>query len=329
VKLLVVGCGSIGKRHLANLGTIPGVELMACDINPERAQEVGQELGVETFNDFTPAMQRKPEAVLVCTPTSQHMDYALAAVRGGCHVFIEKPLSHTMEGVPELVSAVNEKRLVTLIGCNFRFHWGLRLVRKMVAEGKIGKLLFARAEFGQYLPDWHPWEDYRQGYSAQKSLGGGIVLDSIHEIDYLYWLLGDVGEVYCLSDKISDLEIDVEDIAEITLRFKSGTIAQVHVDYLQRAYNRCCKLVGTGGVITWSFQDNTVGWYSAEAGEWQTFRESPSYDTNEMYVEEMKHFVRCLSGEESPEVGVSEGRRLLEIALAAKKSSETSLPVML
>jgi len=329
VKFLVAGGGSIGKRHLTNLKTMPEVELMACDVNPERAREVGKEIGIEVYNDFALAMQQKPDAVLVCTPTSRHIDYALAAVKQGCHLFVEKPLSHSMEGVPELVRVADEKRLVTLVGCNFRFHWGLRLVKKMVAEGKIGKLLFARAEFGQYLPDWHLWEDYRQGYSAQKALGGGIILDSIHEIDYLYWLLGDVKEVYCLADKISDLEMDVEDIAEITLRFQSGAVAEVHVDYLQRAYNRGCKLVGAEGTINWSFQDNTVTWYPAQEKKWQTFRESSSYDTNRMYVDEMEHFIRCIKRGESPEVDITIGGRLLEIALAAKRSAETNLPVTL
>ena len=189
-------------------------------------------------------------------------------------------------------------------------------------EGRIGRVLSAHAEFGQYLPDWHPWEGYQGGYSAQKSLGGGIILDSVHELDYLHWLLGEFKEVYCSADKVSNLEIDVEDTADFVLRLESRAITSVHLDYLQRAYNRSLKLVGGEGTIIWSYQDNLVKLYSAAERKWQVFEKGVPYDANEMYVEEMKHFLRCIEGKDSPIMDGREGKRILETALAAKKSSQ-------
>jgi len=325
MRFLVVGCGSIGKRHLGNLKLLSAGDLMAYDTRPERREEAREKYGAAVFSDFDVAMRSRPDAVLVCTPTSLHMDYALPAVRQGCHVFIEKPISHDIAGVDELIERALSHNLVTLVGCTFRFHWGLQLAKRLLDEGRIGRLLCARAQFGQYLPDWHPWEDYRQGYSASRSLGGGIILDSIHEIDYIHWLMGKAAAVSCFTGKLSSLDIDTEDMAEILLRFDSGTIAEVHMDYIQRAYNRSCELIGEDGTITWSFQDNQVKVYSAKDKKWQSYGHPPEvdYEINEMYVAEMEHFLRCIRGDEAAVLDAREAKSELEIVLAAKKSSDT------
>ncbi|MFC1991139.1 Gfo/Idh/MocA family protein [Chloroflexota bacterium] len=324
MRILVVGCGSIGKRHLGNLKLLSAGELIAFDTNYERLEEVKEKYNVKTFSNFEEAMQVRPDAVLVCAPTSLHMNYALVAANSCCHLFIEKPLSHTIDGVDELIEVASSNNLVLMVGCNFRFHWGLKMVKIFLDEGKIGKVISARAEFGQYLPDWHPWEDYRQGYSAQQSLGGGIILDSIHELDYLNWLLGEVKQVYCYSDKMSNLEINVEDVSEMIFCLESKVIVSVHLDYIQRAYNRCLKIVAEEGTIIWSYQDNLVKFYLAGEGRWQTLEKNAPYDVNEMYVEEMKHFLCCIDGKDSPIADGKEGKRVLEIALAAKESARSS-----
>jgi len=327
VRFLVVGCGSIGKRHLGNLRFLSAGELMAYDSRPERLEEVKREYGTEVFSDFKEALQQEPAAVLICTPTSLHMEYALSAARSGCHLFIEKPISHSMDGVPGLIEIAAAKKLVTLIGCNFRFNWGLKLVKKLVDENSIGRLFCIRAEFGQYLPGWHPWEDYRQGYSANEALGGGVILDSIHEIDYVYWLMGKVKAVSCFAGKISSLEIDTEDMAEILLRFQNGAIANIHMDYVQRAYNRSCEVIGEEGTITWSFQDSQVRLYSARSNQWQVHTIDASYDVNQMYIDEIEHFLRCIRREEQSSLDAAAAKSELEIVLAAKKSFETGRSV--
>jgi predicted dehydrogenase len=329
MKLLVVGCGSIGKRHLRNLKKIAAGELLAFDTAPERRAEVEKEYGAEISDDFNEALSRKPDAALVCTPTSLHMEFALEAARHGCHLFIEKPISHTLEGVDDLINIIKEKGLIALVGCNFRFHWGMKLVRKLLDEGKIGRALGARAEFGQYLPDWHPWEDYRRGYSANRSMGGGILLDAIHEIDYIHWLAGGISAVSALSGKLSSLEIDTEDTAEILLRGGGGVIASVHMDYVRRDYHRRCELVGEKGTLEWSFHENLVRLFDAETKAWQTFTPEGTYDVNDMYVAEMEHLLRCVRGEETPALGAEEAKAELEIVLAAKESSATGRTVYL
>ncbi len=321
--ILVVGCGSIGKRHIRNLKALNSGEAIACDVAPERRREVEREHGIKTFSSLDKALAQKPDVALICTPTSLHISSALAAAQSGCHLFIEKPLSHSLDGIDELIETIAQKALVTLVGCNMRFHPSIALMKELLESQNIGKVLCARIQAGQYLPDWHPWEDYRQGYSARKSLGGGVILDGIHEIDYITWFLGEVSQVFCFSDKLSSLETDTEDAAEIFLRFKAGAIAEIHLDYLQRSYSRSCQLIGEEGTILWDFGEKRVRLYSARTKEWQAFPEQPNFDLNEIYIEEMKHFAQCLEGKANPSQDINTARRALEIALAAKESAMT------
>src|SRR5262249_16524746 len=160
--------------------------------------------------------------------------------------------------------------------------------------------------------DWHPSEDYRQGYSARVELGGGIVLDAIHEIDYIRWMLGDVRAVACLAGHLSALEIETEDVAAILLQFASGAVGEVHLDYVQRAYSRTCHVIGDEGTIRWDYTAGEVRWYSAGSGRWEVFPAPAGWQPNEMYVDELRHFLRCLAGDEAPALDVFEARRVLD-----------------
>jgi predicted dehydrogenase len=178
-------------------------------------------------------------------------------------------------------------------------------------------------EVGQYLPDWHPEEDYRRGYSASPELGGGVILDAIHEIDYIRWLLGPVRSVTCFAGKLSELEIGTEDTAALLLRFGSGSLGEVHLDYVQRAYSRTCHVIGDEGTIRWEYTSGGTRVYRAETRRWETVNDPTGWHPNDMYVEELAHFLRCLDGDDLPTLDVFEAARVLEIALAAKESSRS------
>src|SRR5205085_2037070 len=234
---------------------------------------------------------------LICTPTHLHVSGALAAARAGCHLFIEKPLGHSLECVDVLLEEIARRRLRTLVGCNFRFHPAMRELKRLVGDGVAGRLVSARAQFGQYLPDWHPWEDYRQGYSARREMGGGIVLDRVHELDYLRWLMGNVKEVCALTGRLSNLEIDSEDTAEILLRFESGAFGSVHMDYVRRDYDCRLEIIGEEGTLQWSYENHAVSWFTGRGRAWRR-TEWPDYDPNDMYLEQMRHFLAVVEGNE-------------------------------
>jgi predicted dehydrogenase len=246
---------------------------------------------------------------------------ALEAARRHCHLFIEKPLSNSWTDVEQLLAAIKQRDLITLVGCNMRFHPGLMVVKKLLDQQAVGHVVSARVEFGQYLPDWHPSEDYRQSYSARRDLGGGVILDVIHEIDYIRWLLGEVAGASCVAGKLSRLEIDTEDTAAILLRFESGTLAEIHLDYVQRVYRRTCQIIGEQGTIHWDFSAGHVRWYLPNAKKPKVFGNPRGWNSDQMYVDEMKHYLHCLAGEEKPALDAFEAARVLQIALAAKESA--------
>jgi predicted dehydrogenase len=295
-------------------------DIVAFDTQAARRDEAAQ-LGAKTFESLDALWQRRPAACVITTPTSSHLALALEAARRGCHLFIEKPLSHDWNDVERLLEVVQRRELMTLVGCNMRFHPGLRAVRTLLQERAVGRIVSARVEVGQYLPDWHPAEDYRTSYSARRELGGGVILDAIHELDYIRWLIGEVASLTCVTGKLSGLEIETEDTAALLLRFDSGAIGEVHLDYVQRAYSRTCQVIGDEGTIHWDYVAGRVRWYSARARRWQIFSDPSDWEPNCMYVDEMKHFRRCLAGEAEPELSVFEAAKVLRIALTAKESA--------
>ena len=318
----MVGCGSIGKRHIRNLLALSVRNILAYDSNPVRSYEVREEFGVETLNNLESAWEQDPYGAFITTPTSLHIPIAIQAAEYGCHLFIEKPLSHTFEGVEKLLALIGEKQLISLVGCNMRFHPGLQKVKELIEEKTVGNMVAARVEAGQYLPDWHPMEDYRKNYSARRDLGGGVILDAIHELDYIRWLLGEIRAVSCFAGKLSHLEIETEDTAEIILRFSNGAIGEVHVDYVQRAYSRTSQFIGDEGTIRWDYSQGTVRYYSSASARWMEFENPKGWVANQMYVDELRHFLCCLEGGVQPEQDVSEGAKVLAVALAAKSSAQ-------
>jgi len=319
-RFLILGCGSIGKRHIDNLLELRAGEVIAYDPNPQRRLEAESRFGIRTVEDPQRALTEGVSAAFVCSPTHLHMEQALAAARVGAHIFVEKPLSLDMHGADELSREVESRGLVALTGCNFRFHPGLKKVKELVDAHAIGRVVTARAQFGQYLPDWHPWEDYRSSYSAHRKMGGGVILDRIHEIDYLHWLFGEATHVFAMANRLSSLEIDCEDTAEILLRLESGTFCSVHLDYVRRVYDCSLELTGDEGTVQWSFSEHEVRWYLAATRQWQRVT-WPNYPVNDMYLEELRHFLRAIHGLEPPVQNLREARRALVTALAAKQSA--------
>lgn len=321
IKILVIGSGSIGRRHAKNLADL-GVKVSLYDVNKTLLAKVCMENNYISVEDLDQALEKERYyAALICSPTSLHLKHTLRAATAGCHLFIEKPISDSSNGLPLLLDLIEKKNLITLVGCNFRFHPGLMKIHSLLSESAIGRIISARAQFGQFLPDWHPREDYRDTYSAQKKMGGGVILDRIHEIDYMRWLFGEVSEVTAMAEHISNLEIDTEDIAEILLKFTNGTIGSIHLDYIRRTYDAGLEVIGENGIIKWNYQNHFVEWYVATEKRWQTIKWE-KLDNNLMYVDEMKHFLKVIDNQEKSICPASEAIKVLEIALAVKEAAK-------
>ena len=275
MKVLIAGLGSIGRRHLRNLLALGQDDIVLYHTGHSTLPE--DELApfaVET--DLKAALDHRPEAVIVANPNSLHLEVAIPAAEQGCHLLIEKPLSHTMEGVERLRQAVRSGGGQVLVGFQFRFHPGLQKVKQLISStpppltskpsppaSTIGRPLSVHAHWGEYMPGWHPWEDYRHGYSARADLGGGAILSLCHPLDYLRWLFGEVEALWAFAGRLGELELDVEDTAEIGLRFADGMLGSVHLDYNQRPPAHTLEVIGTQGMLRWDSVDGAVNLYQS------------------------------------------------------------------
>jgi len=327
MRVLVIGCGSIGMRHLRNLKTLGIENLMAFDSEVDQRERAQQECGARPFDTLDEALRAGADAAFITTPPHLHVPIALQAARTGCNLFIEKPLSHTEEGLSDLINVVRQNHLVTMAGCNMRFHHGPATIKRLLGEGVIGEVISATLDAGQYMPDWHPNQDYRQRYSALCSMGGGVVLDGIHEIDYARWLFGEVAEVFCYGGKMSNLDIDVEDSANVLMKFKAGFSAMIHIDYIQRAYARSCKVIGETGTIVWDITAQ-LRWFSASTKQWTVIELPEDYTINDMYLEEIRHYLDCVEHGVKTALDVEEAARVTRVALAIKQSMHTGQRVL-
>lgn len=321
MNFLVVGCGSIGQRHIRNLIAL-GHKVCGCEKNRRKSAMVSEKYNINIYKNLKDALSQRYNAAFICTPTREHIPNSIEIAKRDIHLFIEKPLSNSLSGVDKLLRLVKNKNLITLVGCNIRFFPTFIMAKKLIEDGKIGEVLSVKVEFGFYLPYWHPYEDYRKSYSANKSLGGGVILDDIHEIDSLVWLFGDVKEIFCFTGKLSNLEIDTEDIAEIFLKFKSGLIAQIHLDYLQRTYRRYYEFIGEKGVIVWNYVKQSVELYSKKTNEWRVYQEDINTNREKMFIDEVKHFINCIKGKENSVNDILFAKKTLEVALACYESAQ-------
>ena len=318
LEFLIVGFGSIGKRHFDNLKQIGNVKVSILSRRNLNFPDI------RVYSSVEEACRQSFDAILIANETALHIPTAIEFAEKGCNLFIEKPLSHSFENVDKLVDLVSKRNLKVMMGCNMRFHPVISSAERLIRERRIGRIISARIEAGQYLPDWHPERDYRDSYSASKEKGGGVILDLVHELDYIYWFLGDVSKVFSFGGKRSDLEIETEDTAEILMEFENGTIGEVHLDYVQRCPSRNFKLVGASGTISADLITNKVEIFDIASNDWEVVYSDKDFEKNTMYRDEVKHFIDYVQGLiAEPMVSLKDGVKVLQIALAAKESALT------
>jgi predicted dehydrogenase len=324
-KILVVGYGSIGKRHVENLLSISNLEVIVCT---ERNDVSKLKKHAKVYSTIKQCLEEKPDIGIIANETSLHVPTAIKLAEAGLDLFLEKPLSNSLKDVEKLYAIVKKKKLITQMGCNMRFHPCIKKIKSMVEQQKIGRIISVQVQNCSYLPDYHPWEDYRNGYAARKDLGGGIILTQIHEIDYMYWLFQEVENVISISGKFSDLDITTEDYVSSLLKFKNKIIGELHMDYFQRPDFRSCKIRGTKGEIYWDSDNNHVNVYAMNKKRWKMEMEVKNYQRNFSYVAQLKHFIKCVKQRKETINDIEQGIATLKIALAMKKSSKTMKSVV-
>lgn len=323
---LIVGLGSIGKRHLKNLRALqPDVQIVVM----RRASELIARAEVPEGADhlvttLEQALSFSLDAAIISNPAPFHVGVAQQLAEHNIHLMVEKPLSASLDGVEELIATAQERSLVLMTAYNFRFSEAANKFRDCLLSGGIGHPLSVCVDAGQYLPSWRAEGDYRQGVSAKKDLGGGVLLELSHELDYLRWIFGDIETVYARCAKSNELEIDpeVEECVDMLLGFKSGLTASVHIDFIQALPHRSCKVIGTKGTLIWDAVNHEVRINTLDKPMGYLLGISKK-QRNDMYLDEIKHFIHSIESSEAPKVDGVDGLAALKIVLAAKQSAQT------
>ena len=287
MKFLVIGGGSIGKRHIKNLKAL-GYEDIYClkrnyspDFEAETSAKVITQKDTEKLSSL--------DAVIVCTPTSLHLDGMALAKRMGASIFMEKPLIDTKIGLDYAKKQYATLERTFFIGFMLRYHPMVQQLKKLIEEAPLGQIYNARLEFGSFLPYWHPWEDHTTGYAALKNMGGGVVNTICHELDLMLHFFGLPLAAYCEKANFNLIKIEAEEIAEAVFSY-GDKLVTLHLDYLQKDYDRRITLLAEQGKITWNWHENEIKVFPHK-GEAYVYATLNDFDVNKLYIDELKHFI--------------------------------------
>jgi predicted dehydrogenase len=310
MKFVIAGLGSIGRRHLRNLLACGQHEVLL--LRSGRSTLPSGELGgFPSVAELPAALDWRPDAIIVSNPTALHLDVAIPAAEAGCHLLIEKPVSDSMERLETLQRAVRAGGCRVLVGFQFRFHPTLKDARSRITSGGLGRVTHARAHWGEYLPEWHPWENYRESYAARRDLGGGVLLTLCHPFDYLRWIFGEVDRADGTAER--GLGLEVEAVVDAAVHFRSGVEAGVHLDYLQDPPEHFLEVTGERGRLRWDGRIGSLEVSGTAARESTHHAPPPGFERNDMFLAEMRHFVEVVAGDASPLCTLDDGVRIQQI----------------
>jgi predicted dehydrogenase len=327
-KILIVGLGSIGQRHLdiaRELFPNANIQILRFKNNKCPKKADGVFLSIQDAIDFY------PDIVVIANPASEHIRLAKVFSESGAHLLIEKPLSITSEGTNELITISKKNKKILMVGYNLRFLMSLKKFRDFVQNKTAGRVLSVRCEAGQFLPSWRPTIDYRDSVSAKKKLGGGVLLELSHEIDYLIWIFREIDWVKATLSKQSDLEIDVEDSAFLTLgrdNENDSLIISLNLDFIRQDKKRECVAICEKGTLRWNGITGAVDIFHKDSKSWEQIYLADS-SINDSYINEWKHFVDCIENNKEPIISVYDGLKVLEVIEAARISSDLNSKVFL
>lgn len=340
IKVLIIGLGSAGQRHVRNLKRLLGNDVCFIAYRVRRLQRlfddnlcviegksVEEVYDITEYNDLDKALEEKPDMAFITNPNSMHIECALKVARKGIDIFLEKPVSNNMDGIEELAQIIKEKKLILYVGFQMRMHPCIVRLKQDIEKGMIGRVVSADCHMGELLTEMHKYEDYRFMNESKTATGGGVILCQIHKIDYLYWIFGMPAEVYTVGNKYSNMEIDVEDAASSLWRYNDEKDFSIilHQDFLQKPPIRRCRVIGTEGQVEIDLLRNQ---YILSCKE-DVQEEIYNFSRNDMFINELEVFLSYVKTRKSKTLTLEDGIGSLKIALAMKKSMNEGRPVQI
>lgn len=310
LKILIVGFGSIGKRHFENLKKLGYDDFVIVDVD-KKSELISESI---FYRDYKKAIvSEKPNIVLVCTPPSSHVQIAKFACDNGCDVFIEKPVSNNLRGIESLEACARRKKVILAVASNWQFRESFTKLNNLIKNKTLGKIIGGRVNVSYFLPEARGGVNYKKTY-AGKAGEGGVVLDTgSHVLPYLIILFGDLEKVNVVKSKLHLIGIDAEEAAQITCKFKSGVIISVWMDYVSKYTSHILDLVFGSGILNVDMRQNKISLINNKSKK-EIF--SANSDLNKMFVDELKYFLDCVSLRKKPSYGVSEAKKDLRFLLS-------------
>ena len=320
--LLILGTGSVGKRHLGNLVKL-GCEVSAMDPRRERLNEAAKVAPlVHQFTSLEEALSLKQKfsGVIIASPPKFHVEQSIAALRVDLPVFLEKPVSPDISSAAKLVKVAHESRVPLLLGYTYRWWPPLLDLKKKIVEGMVGKIRHVRCVMSAHLADWHPWERYQDFFMASRELGGGALLDESHFLDLILWFFGAPSSLYARVEKLSDLDIETDDNVDALLDYPNGLRVSIHLDLFGRPHEKFITISGEGKPLHWSFEPNRIRFSESMGQEWED--KTYSFERNDMFVNAVKEFIEILDGRRSPSCTIDDGYAVMRTLEAMRESSK-------
>lgn len=314
--ILIIGLGSIGERHLNNLIYLGYTNIIIVSKSGNIPSEF------KRFTVYTDTQKAITENSIshgfICTPTSSHLDDLKILLKNDIpNIYLEKPISHNLIQLDEISSLTLKcKRLV--VGYDLHFDPGLIKIKELLNENKMGKVFSINASVGQYLPDWRPNQDYLKGMSARIDKGGGVMLDLVHEFDYVRWLVGKPKSIACIFQNNHSLAIETEDVADVLIHFEGNSSATIHLDYHQKKLVRNCMITCEQGTVFWDLTKSEVKIVRYDQ-EMETFSYN-GFERNQRYIDSIKAFLDESKFDDSL-TNFEEALVSLKMVVAAKESS--------
>jgi len=324
MKFLVVGLGSMGKRRIRNLKQLKHNDIIGFDIREDRCNEVNEKFHIKTFTDIENALNENPDVMIISTPPDLHMKFAKISLENNLHFFTE--VNILQDEMIEIINKLKKSHLVGFPSCTMLFHPIIKKINEYLEKGKIGKTLTFLYHSGMYLPDWHPWEDYRLFYVSKRITGACREIVPFE----LLWIIksfGDISSVISKKAKISNLEADIDDIYNILLEFKNGIHGNLTIDVISRVPYRQLKILGENGVIIADWTERSVSYYTKNSGWIKEVIDDGKIEENYIhgdgpYVEELESFIKTISEKISPKNTFENDHKILKILDAIEKSSD-------
>ena len=322
-RILIVGLGSVGTRHLKYLRSMfPKVDIRA--LTSKSSNKIKYDLN-GTLNDIDEAIKFNPDFAVIASPSSNHIEVSKKFAINKIHLFVEKPLSNKSDNVEDFLYLCKKNKILLQVGYNLRYAKSLKFFKKMLQDNIIGKIYSIRCEVGQYLPNWRTDKNYSKLVSAKKDLGGGVLLELSHELDYIRWIFGEIEWVTAYVSKLSDLNIDVEDTAHITLGIKKfdntdNKVVNLNMDFYRHDVTRKCLVIGKNGSLKWDFIKGIVQIFDKNNNKWVTLYKAKN-EIDETYINQWKDFLNKINSKIYPLTSGKDGLKILKIIEAIKTSS--------